>query len=121
MLIVAITLAAVLVQQPESRAPETAVLKANLGGDCSADFTVNDPEGKPVYAATVHVRVRYGLWGVKRADLEIGTDSNGKARIEGLPRKAKPLIYDVDKDGKKGVAEQNVAEMCHATFEISLR
>jgi len=39
--------------------------------------------------------------GVKRADLEIGTNSEGKARVEGLPRKARPLTYDIEKDGKK--------------------
>lgn len=121
MLIAAITLAAVLAQQPEARAPEMAILKANLGGDCSANFTVTDADGTPVYAATIHVRVRYGLWGVKRADLEIGTNSDGKARIEGLPAKARPLTYNVEKAVKKGVAEQNVAEMCQANFEISLR
>jgi len=72
-------------QQPGPQ--EIPVLKANLG-DCSADFLVRDADGKPVYNATVHVRVRYGAFSVKRSDLEIGTNADGKARIEGLPNKA---------------------------------
>ena len=122
MLIAAITLAGVaLAQQPEARTPDIAVLKANLGGACSVDFTVTGSDGKPVYAATVHARVRYGLLSIKRADLEIGTDSDGKARIEGLPAKARPLTYDIQKEGKKGSVEQDVSNMCHAKFDVSLK
>lgn len=122
MIIAAIALSALaLAQQPESRTPDIAILKANLGGNCSADFVVNDANGKPVYAAIIHVRVRYGLWNIKRADLEIGTNSEGKARIEGLPAKAKTLTYDIEKDGKKTKVEQNVADMCRANFEASLK
>jgi hypothetical protein len=101
--------------------PPLSVMKAALGGACAADFTVKDADGKPVYAALIHVRVRYGAMGVKRADLEIGTASDGKARIEGLPEKARPLEYDIKKDDKKGSAEQNVEEKCQATFEVTIK
>lgn len=123
MLIATIVLALVsLAQQPAAApVPQTAVLKAALGGICSADFTVKDAGGTPVYAAMIHVRVRYGAFGVKRADLEIGTDSDGKARIEGLPEKARPLVYDIKKADKKASVEQNVEEKCQATFEVALK
>lgn len=122
MLIAAIALAAAaLAQQPaETPKSEVAVLKAGLGG-CSADFTVKDSDGKPVYAATIHVRVRYGVWGIKRADLEVGANSDGEARIEGLPDKARLLTYDIQKAGKKAAVEQNVSDNCHATYEVSLK
>jgi hypothetical protein len=107
-------------QRAQAPVPDVAVLQARLGG-CSADFTVKDADGKPVYAATVHVRVRYGLWGIKRADLEVGTSSEGKARIEGLPDKAKPLAYDIQKEGRKATAEQDVSKACRATFEVTLK
>ena len=96
------------------------VLKANLG-DCSADFVVRGADGHPVYNATIHVRVRYGFMSLKRSDLEIGTNVDGKARIEGLPSKAKPLAYDVHKDNAKAEASQDVEEMCHAAFDLSLK
>ncbi len=101
--------------------PEVPVLKANLGGDCSADFVVRGADGQPVYNATLHVRVRYGFMSVKRSDLEIGTNADGKARIEGLPSKAKPLAYDVRKGDAKAAVMQDVENACHATFDVSLK
>jgi hypothetical protein len=121
MLISFLALATLVAQQPADPAkPEVTVLKAGLGG-CSADFLVKDADGKPVYSANVHVRVRYGVFGVKRADLEVGTNSNGEARIEGLPDKAKPMAYDVQKDGKKASAEQDVMTNCRAKYDLTLK
>ena len=113
------TLAILLAQTPKP--PDVTVMKAALGGSCSADFTVKDADGKPVYAAMVHVKVRYGFAGVKRADLEVGTSSEGKARIEGLPDKARPMTYEIKKDEKKIEVTQDVADMCHAMFDVSLK
>ena len=115
-----LVIALALLQQP-AKTPDVTLMKAALGGSCSADFTVKDPDGKPVYAAMVHVKVRYGFAGVKRADLEVGTSSEGKARIEGLPDKARPMIYEIKKDEKKTDVTQDVADMCHATFDVTLK
>jgi hypothetical protein len=122
MLVTTIALTAVVLAQQPAQAPkpEITVLKAGLG-TCSVDFIVNDSDGKPVYAATIHVRVRYGLWGIKRADLEVGTNSDGQARIEGLPAKARPLTYDIQKAGKKAAVEQNVSDNCRANYEVTLK
>src|SRR5580765_1307480 len=103
------------------KTPDVTLMKANLGGSCSADFTVKDADGKPVYAALVHVKIRYGFAGVKHADLEIGTSSEGKARVEGLPDKARPMTWEVKKDEKTAEVTQDVADKCHATFEVTLR
>jgi hypothetical protein len=119
-MIAAAALAIVLAQKPEAP-PDVTVMKAALGGSCSAEFTVKDGAGKPVYGANVHVRVRYGFAGVKRADLDVGTSSSGKARIEGLPDKARPMIYEIGKDEKKTDVTQDVAEKCNATFEVTLK
>ncbi len=119
---VAIIVLALALAAPQNANPqEVPVLKANLGGDCSADFLVRGADGLPAYNATIHVRVRYGFMSVKRSDLEIGTNADGKARIEGLPAKAKPLAYEVTKDKTKAAVEQDVADTCHATFEVLLR
>ena len=98
---------------------EIPVLKANLG-DCSSDFVVRAKDGQPVYNATIHVRVRYGAFNLKRSDLEIGTNADGKARIEGLPNKAKPLAYDIRKDDRRAAVEQNVASNCRAMFDVMI-
>jgi hypothetical protein len=123
MFIATITLAAVgLVQQPAAEAPkpELAVISARLGG-CAADFTVKDANDQPVYAATVHVRIRYGFLGVKRMDLEVGTDSSGEARVEGLPDTVKPLTFDIQKGDAKASVEQTHLSDCQATYEVSLK
>jgi len=110
-----------LAQQPaEAPRPEVTTLKAGLG-TCSADFTVTGTDGLPVYDATIHVRVRYGFMSVKRADLEVGTNANGAARFEGLPEKARLLMYEISKADAKGVAEQDVSAECHATRSVRLK
>ena len=111
---------AVLAQQPDSPADVT-LMKAALGGSCSAEFTVKDAAGKPIVGASVHVKLRYGFAGVKRADLEIESSQTGKVRIEGLPDKAKPMTYEIKKDELRTEVEQDVARTCHATFDVVLK
>jgi hypothetical protein len=120
MIAASIALAAVLAQSPQSPADVT-VMKAALGGSCSADFTVKDAGGKPVVGASVHVKMRYGFAGVKRADLEVETSVAGKVRFEGLPDKAKPMTYEIKKDELKAEVTQDVSNTCHATFEVTLK
>jgi hypothetical protein len=113
--------AALLTSLAQNGTSELAVLKANLGGDCSADFTVKDAADKPIYSASIRVRVRYGAFGVKRADLEVGTGSDGRARIEGLPNKARPMTYTIEKDDRQTMVSQDVAQTCHAMFAVALK
>ena len=119
MLVIA-ALALALTAAQSSSAQEVPVLKANLG-NCSADFTVRGTDARPVYNATIHVRVRYGFMSLKRSDLEIGTNADGKARIEGLPVRAKPLAYDIRKEMAAAAVMQDVEAMCNASFEVALK
>jgi hypothetical protein len=107
-------------QRADPPKPELATISARLGL-CTADFTVTDADGKPVYAATVHVRIRYGFLGLKRMDLEVGTNSDGKARVEGLPLGGRRLVYDITKTDKKTTVEQDLTTTCHATYTVSLK
>ena len=121
MLIPAIGLAMLgALAQAAATTPDPGALDARLG-PCTAEFTVKDASGAPVYGATVHVRVQYGPLNVKRMDLEIGTDSDGKARIKGLPEKAKPLAYDIQKGDKKATASQDLAKSCQGKHEITFK
>jgi hypothetical protein len=122
MTIAIVALAVALTQQPagDAPAPELAVISARLGS-CAADFVVEDVQGQPIYAAVVHVRVRYGFLGIKRMDLEVGTDSSGQARVEGLPDKIKPLTFDIQKTDTKALVEQTHLSPCQATYEVSLQ
>ena len=121
MLLALCFLTAFLLQQAaEQPKPELPALKAGLG-PCAADFAVKDADGKPVSQATIHARIRYGALSVKRMDVEVSTNEEGKARIEGLPTKAKPIVYDIEKTGVKATAEQNLATGCLASLQVTLK
>jgi hypothetical protein len=121
MLVALIVLAAVMLAQSPQNPADVTLMKAALGGSCSADFTVKDVAGKPIVGASVHVKMRYGFAGVKRADLEVETSPAGKVRFEGLPDKAKPMTYEVRKDELKADVTQDVSSTCHATFDVTLK
>ena len=95
--------------------PASAFAQASISG------TVKDAAGKPLIGATVHVKLRYGFAGVKRADLEIESSPYGKVRIEGLPDKAKPMTYEIKKDELKTEVMQDVSNTCNATFDVTLK
>lgn len=118
MSLAALAISVVLAQAPAE--PELAVIDARLG-NCSAEFTIKDGDGKPIYAALIHVRVRYGFMSLKRMDLEVGTNSDGRARVTGLPAKAKPLTYDITKADKTTTAQQDLATACQAKYDVSLQ
>ena len=91
-------------------------------GPCSADFTVVDTSNKPVFDAKIHVKVKYGFMSKRDTDLEVGTNSDGRARMEGLPEKLKkpPMEFTIRSgDATKSVTNDPAVE-CHPTFTVSL-
>ncbi len=90
-------------------------------GSCTAEMTVTDANGKPVYAATIRVHIAHGFMGVRKMDLEIGTNVDGKARFVGLPDKLnKTLYFQGTKGDLKGAAFDNPAKHCHSQHSIVL-
>lgn len=105
---------------PKVRAAEMPVIKGELG-PCSADFTVTDSEDEPLYNAKIHVTIRYGFLSKRKAELEIGTDSDGKARIEGLPSKVKrPLEIKVSHGEDAKVVAHDPSVECQANLSVTL-
>jgi len=102
-------------------AVEVPTIKGDLG-PCSADFTVVDTNNKPIYDSKIHVTVLYGFMSKRKTDLEIGTNSDGKARIEGLPDKLKkpPLELKVQAGDLHKTVTQDPAADCHASFNVQL-
>lgn len=91
-------------------------------GPCTADFIVVDASNKPVFDAKIHTTVKYGFMSKRDTDLEIGTNSEGKARIEGLPEKLKkpPMEFTIRSgDATKSVTNDPAAN-CHPTFTVTL-
>jgi hypothetical protein len=91
-------------------------------GSCYVDLTVRGTDGKPVYAATVRVHIKYGFGGTRRLDLEAGTNSDGKVKFSGLPARVQrpPLEFHASKDELEGVASFDPASECQANREIVL-
>jgi hypothetical protein len=91
-------------------------------GPCSVEFTVIGVGGKPVYAATVKVHMAYGFAGIRKLDLEAGTNSDGKLRFKGLPAKVHnpPLEFHGSKDDLTGLATYNPALECQAKHDMVL-
>jgi hypothetical protein len=91
-------------------------------GTCSADFIVSDSAGKPVFDAKIHVKIKYGFMSKRVTDLQVGTNNDGKAHIEGLPNKLKrpPLEYTIQKDDLIKTVTNNPAADCHPYFNVTL-
>jgi hypothetical protein len=91
-------------------------------GPCSVEFTVTDATGKPIYAANVKVHMAYGFAGIRKLDLEAGTNTEGKVKFKGLPAKVRnpPLEFNASKDQLVGIATYNPATECQALHDIML-
>lgn len=90
-------------------------------GPCRADFTVKDEAGKPIYDAKIKITLRYGIFNKRKMDLEIGTNSEGKARIIGLPDSPrKPLEFQIKSGTVSKSIEDDPSTNCTAVYEITL-
>jgi hypothetical protein len=96
-------------------------ISADLGS-CSADFHVTDTAAKPIYNARVHTLVRSGAFGLHKLDLEIRTDSDGRASIVGLPEVPKrPISFDVSSGTMTSSVAFEPDKQCRAKYEVSLK
>jgi hypothetical protein len=112
--------AAVVPSVPASPA-EVPHVSAGVG-PCTADFLVTDTSNKPIYDAKVHLKITYGFMGKRDQELDVGTDSDGRARMEGLPDKLKkpPMVFTI----YQGTVSQTVSGdpqiNCHPNFSVTL-
>jgi ABC-type Fe3+-hydroxamate transport system substrate-binding protein len=105
--------------QPDPKA--VPVIDGGIG-PCTADFIITDASGAPVYAAKVNVHIAYGFASVRKLDLQVGTNIDGKARFTGLPDRIKHGIYFHASEGNRiGEAFDDPANSCKAQFTITLR
>lgn len=102
---------------PADKVPE---ISGNLGG-CSVEVRVIDSAGKPVYGAQVSVHMRYGFGGFHRLDLQIGTNSDGRARFVGLTERARmPLSFYADYQGRETVVPVDLRQNCHQKQDAAI-
>ena len=79
-------------------ASDTIVPSVNAElGPCTVDFTVTDRIHKPIYGAIIQTRFKYGIWGFRSMNLVVYTNSDGRARVEGLPAvlRRPPLYFTI--------------------------
>src|SRR5947209_14259644 len=96
--------------------PEVPVVDAGLGS-CRADFTVKDGSDKPLYNAKISLTIRYGFLNKRKSEVEVGTNSDGKARVTGLPNLPKrPLDFLIKRDRKSTRLNSSHANISYAVF-----
>jgi hypothetical protein len=118
-----IVVAAPLLSPAQAPAPNEKVPVMDGGaGPCSLELTVRSADGKPAYAATVKVHIKYGFGGMRKLDLEAGTNADGKVRFAGLPDRVQrpPLEFQASKDELVGVAIFDPSAECQAKRDITL-
>jgi hypothetical protein len=94
---------------------------ANAGiGGCSTDLAVRDAAGQPIVGAKIQMHLRYGLMGLRQMDLAVGTGTDGRARIEGLPEGAW-LLYDIDKGKSTTQVHQDLRRACRGRYDVTLK
>src|SRR5262252_395523 len=102
------------------QAPQIPVVAGALRS-CRATFTVKYGSDKPIYNAKVHVLIKYGFFSKRKTELEVGTNSDGKASVTGLPNMPKkPLEFTIT----SGTVSKNItddpSDNCNATFDVTL-
>jgi hypothetical protein len=91
-------------------------------GSCSADFTVTDAAGAPIYNAKINVHIAYGFGSFHKLDLEVSTNADGKARFTGLPNRLKrPLTFHASEGDREGEITDDPEKTCKAQFTLALQ
>lgn len=100
--------------------PQIATVDAGLG-TCSADFTVKNDSGKPLYGAKITVSIKYGFLNKREIDLDDATNSNGQARFTGLPNfPKKPFDFIVTSGAASQTITDDPQHICRATYDVTL-
>jgi len=91
-------------------------------GPCTADFTITDADGKPLYDAKIKVHIAYRFLNAHKLDLEVGTNADGKARFTGLPDKIKHGLYFYATQGDlQAEAFDDPVNNCKEVFALALK
>lgn len=94
-------------------------VNANLG-PCTVNFTVSEKANQPLFNAEISVKIAYGFMGVKKMDLKVGTNNEGKARFVGLPEKVHnpPLSFIVSAKGLTKTVNYWPSVKCQARYSV---
>lgn len=117
--VVVLVLAGFVHGAERTKTPRAVPVVDGEAGRCWVEFTVRNSAGDPVYGAKIRVHLEYGFLDMRKADLEVSTNADGKARFEGLPDDT-PLFFRASKGSLRGVASFNPKHKCTARHAIFL-
>lgn len=90
-------------------------------GPCSVEFTTKDGNGNVIGGSTLRLHLAYGFAGVRRLDLEVTANADGKAKFTGLPDNLKKgLFFRGFKDDREGTAFYDPKKNCNAQHTMVL-
>jgi hypothetical protein len=120
--LITLSLPTLQAQSPQPVDPKTVPVIDGAIGPCSADFTITDTAGAPVYAAKIQVHIAYGFMYLHKLDLQVGTNASGQARFTGLPDRTKQgLFFRASEGAREGSAFDDSAKTCKAEFTVALQ
>jgi len=118
--LIVVLAAAIPIAGAQTGTNEVPVIDAAMGS-CTADITVMDSAHHAVYKANISTRIRSGFAGVKKLDLEVGTNVDGRARFTGLPERPRDTLqFTADFQGRSNIVTVEPQKNCHAAVNIFL-
>jgi hypothetical protein len=85
------------------------------------DFVVTDASGKGLFDAKIRIQIKYRFAGFHKLELEVGTNSEGKARVEGLPERIKKTAaFTIRYAEQSKTVPYDPTANCHARHEVTL-
>ena len=107
---------------PQAASSEPVTTVNSASGPCTADFVVTDAGGKGIYNAKIEIQIRYGFsGGFHRIDATVGTNSDGKARMEGLPGQIKRTAeFEISYNGQSKSIPYDPLANCHPQEKVVL-
>ena len=124
LLLALLSLALPILSQTTTPSPDPKSVPVIDGaiGPCSADLTVTDNAGTPIYNARISVRIAYGFMYIRKLDLEVNTNVDGKARFTGIPERVKNgLMFHASEGNRAGDAFDEPATTCKAQLAVALQ
>jgi len=110
-------------QQSQAAQPtQTVPILDGGAGPCSLELTVTTVDNTPIYDAAVKVHIAYGFAGIRRLDLQAGTNTDGKVKFIGLPSRVHqpPLEFQASKDQLVGLATYDPEAECQGNHFLIL-
>jgi hypothetical protein len=107
----------------QTQAPQGVPLPVLVvdAGPCTAEFIIRDASGKGLYDAKITMQAEYGFLGLRKLDLNVGTNYQGEARVEGLPEKVRrPADFKITHGGREKIVPYDPVAHCYAQHNIIL-